>query len=284
MAQHFLLSSAARTLSLASVARMTDEEAHAKFAEIRWADNGGQPSARAAAASPSTPTRPASFGSAKRAQHQFCVTQRHHLRQPQAGGPRLPDGHRHLVSTAPRASARLQLARDLDVQYRTAFVLAHKLREAMAAEMPRQTLGGTVEVDGAYFGGHIRPANLKETASTAALPRTRPASAAWSWSLASARAAPWLQSPSRKPMASRSSPRSCSLAPVVHADEASHWDALHAHFRDEAHQPHGRVLARRRLHQPSRKLFSSPAPHGRRPASSRQPALPLPVRQPCGLA
>lgn len=42
MAQHFLLSKAARTLSLASVARMSDEEARATFARIRWADNNGE--------------------------------------------------------------------------------------------------------------------------------------------------------------------------------------------------------------------------------------------------
>ena len=55
----------------------------------------------------------------------------------------------------------LQLARDLDVQYRTAFVLAHKLREAHGARDRQRDAGGDVEVDGAYFGGHIRPANLK---------------------------------------------------------------------------------------------------------------------------
>jgi hypothetical protein len=43
MPQHFLLSSAARTLSLSAVARMSDEEAHAKFVEIRWAENQGKP-------------------------------------------------------------------------------------------------------------------------------------------------------------------------------------------------------------------------------------------------
>jgi hypothetical protein len=43
MSQHFLLSAAARSLSLAQVARMSDEEAHAKFVAIRWADNDGQP-------------------------------------------------------------------------------------------------------------------------------------------------------------------------------------------------------------------------------------------------
>src|SRR3546814_12647263 len=57
--------------------------------------------------------------------------------------------------------AALQLSRDLDVQYKTAFVLSHKLREAMALEDAGQKLGGVVEVDGAYFGGYVKPTNHK---------------------------------------------------------------------------------------------------------------------------
>ncbi len=38
MAQHFLLSRAAKTLSLASVFTMKDEEAEMAFRRIRWAD------------------------------------------------------------------------------------------------------------------------------------------------------------------------------------------------------------------------------------------------------
>ena len=34
-----------------------------------------------------------------------------------------------------KGHSALQLSRDLDCQYKTAFVLAHKLREAMAADM-----------------------------------------------------------------------------------------------------------------------------------------------------
>jgi len=41
MTSHFLLSSAARTLSLASVARMSDEEAEKAFIRLRWSDNDG---------------------------------------------------------------------------------------------------------------------------------------------------------------------------------------------------------------------------------------------------
>jgi hypothetical protein len=49
------------------------------------------------------------------------------------------------------------------VQYKTAFVLAHKLREAMASATKALRIGGdgrTAEIDGAYFGGHVRPENL----------------------------------------------------------------------------------------------------------------------------
>ena len=62
-----------------------------------------------------------------------------------------------------KGKSMLAFSRDLDVQYKTAFVLAHKLREAMASSMKAQRIGGegrTAEIDGAYFGGHIRPENL----------------------------------------------------------------------------------------------------------------------------
>ena len=44
-------------------------------------------------------------------------------------------------------------------------MLAHKLREAMASDVKGQQLGGpdkVVEVEGAYFGGYVKPANHKE--------------------------------------------------------------------------------------------------------------------------
>src|SRR4051812_49455924 len=56
----------------------------------------------------------------------------------------------------------LAFCRDLDVQYKTAFVLAHKLREAMTAATKALRIGGdgrTAEIDGAWFGGHVRPQN-----------------------------------------------------------------------------------------------------------------------------
>ena len=55
-----------------------------------------------------------------------------------------------------KGHSALQLSRDLNCQYKTAFVLAHKLREAIGSQLETGEIGGdgkSVEVDGAYFGG-----------------------------------------------------------------------------------------------------------------------------------
>ena len=67
-----------------------------------------------------------------------------------------------ITVNAAKGLSMLQLSRDLDCQYKTAFVLSHKLREALAAETKGHMLTGTVEVDGCHVGGHIRPANRVE--------------------------------------------------------------------------------------------------------------------------
>ena len=96
-----------------------------------------------------------------------------------------------ILCNGAKGVSALQLGRDLDVQYRTAFVLCHKLREAMASEMAsadavRHGRGRRRLLRRPRSPGQSR----KRIASTAGSPRTRPASAAsWSWP-ASARAAP----------------------------------------------------------------------------------------------
>jgi len=64
-----------------------------------------------------------------------------------------------------KGKSALALSRDLGTQYRTAYVLAHKVRESMALELKGMTVGGEgkiVEVDGLYAGGYIKPSNFKE--------------------------------------------------------------------------------------------------------------------------
>jgi hypothetical protein len=64
-----------------------------------------------------------------------------------------------------KGKSALALSRDLGCQYKSAFVLAHKLREAMASESKGRIVGGpgrTVETDGAYFGGYVKPSNYHD--------------------------------------------------------------------------------------------------------------------------
>src|SRR5205823_10661981 len=64
-----------------------------------------------------------------------------------------------------KGKSMLAMSRDLGVSYKTAFVLCHKLREAMAEELKGRMIGGegkVAEVDGGYFGGYVKPANHRE--------------------------------------------------------------------------------------------------------------------------
>ena len=67
-----------------------------------------------------------------------------------------------LYTNSAKGKASLHLSRDLDVQCKTAFILEHKLREALGGLQHAHTLSGEVEIDGAYYGGYVKPATRKE--------------------------------------------------------------------------------------------------------------------------
>ena len=165
MAQHFLLSAAARSLSPAKVMRMSDRGAENVFLRLRWPETDGKPVCPNCGCQACYDCR-RSTGQArwrcKACGADFSVT-----------SGTLFAWHKlplktYLMAIAVfcnevKGKSMLAFARDIDVQYKTAFVLAHKLREAMASSTKAMGIGGegrTAEVDGAYFGGHIRPENL----------------------------------------------------------------------------------------------------------------------------
>ncbi|MFL5253882.1 MAG: IS1595 family transposase [Rhodopila sp.] len=164
MAQHFLLSAAARSLSPAKVARMSERGAENVFARLRWPQTDGKPVC-------------------PRCGCQICYDCRRSERLPRwrctacradfsVTSGTLFAWHKlplrtYLMAIAVfcnevKGKSMLAFCRDLDVQYKTAFVLAHKLREAMTSAMKALRIGGegrTAEIDGAWFGGHVRPEN-----------------------------------------------------------------------------------------------------------------------------
>jgi len=61
----------------------------------------------------------------------------------------------YLMCESKKGVSALQLKRILDVHYKTAWYLCHRIRAAMADANPRP-LGGTVEADETYVGGKTR--------------------------------------------------------------------------------------------------------------------------------
>jgi transposase-like protein len=167
MSQHFLLTAAARTLSLAKINRMSDADAEKLFASIRWAETNGEPVCPHCGCL--KPYQDRRAGGSLRFRCKDCK-----------GSFSLTSGTLFAFHKLPlrtylaaiaiycnevKGKSMLALSRDLDVQYKTAFVLSHKIREAVASEMKGAHVGGEgkiAEVDGAYFGGYIKPANHAE--------------------------------------------------------------------------------------------------------------------------
>jgi transposase-like protein len=59
----------------------------------------------------------------------------------------------YLISQDKRGISAVQLSKTLDVTYKTAWYLLHRVRKAMGQRNSRYLLSGIVEFDDAYFGG-----------------------------------------------------------------------------------------------------------------------------------
>ncbi len=60
-----------------------------------------------------------------------------------------------MVAQDKGGTSAMRLSRQLDLSYRTAWTMLHKLRKAMAQRDAGYTLTGTIEMDEAYFGGAV---------------------------------------------------------------------------------------------------------------------------------
>lgn len=227
MSQHFLLSAAARTLSVSKVARMSDEEANEIFKNIRWASTAGEPVCPRCRCLSSYTYKSRKLWRCKGCDHMYSVT----------SGTIFANRKLHvrdyllaivLFVNGAKGKSALQVSREMGVQYRTAFVLCHKLREALAAETNDMTVSGEVAVDGAYFGGHVKPANRREDRVDRRLAENQTGKRRVVVVMRehNGRTLPFVfkaEGQSISTIAKRVAPGS-----TVFADEASHWDALHS--------------------------------------------------------
>jgi ISXO2-like transposase domain len=116
------------------------------------------------------------------------------------------------------------------VQYKTAFVLSHKIREAIAAEKVNATVSGEVSVDGAYFGGYVKPSNHKENRRDRrlAVNQTGKRQVVVIAREKNGKTLPFVFKAEGEALATLGD--RIEVGSTIHADEAGHWDALHARF------------------------------------------------------
>lgn len=229
MAQHFLLSAAARTLSLANVMRLSDQEAYDTFKALRWQENDGEAICPRCGCAEAYEYRARRIFKCKGCHSQFSVTTATIFASRKLSYRDILAAIALFVNGAKGMSA-LQVSRDLDVQYKTAYVLCHKLREAMGAEMKSAKVAGDVEVDGAYFGGHVKPANRKADRKDLRLKehQTGKRRVVVVMRERGGRALPFVvkhESEAEPTIKAR-----VATGSTVYADEATSWDGLHGAF------------------------------------------------------
>lgn len=229
MSQHFLLSPAAKTLSLVKVMRMSEDAARTAFRAIRWADTDGVPVCPKCGCYESYDLATRQVYKCKGCTKQFSITSGtiFHGRKLQVRD--ILAAIAIFINGAKGYSA-LQLSRDLSVDYKTAFVLLHKVREAIGLARSAGALSGNVEVDGAYFGGYVKPANERADRKD----RRKKINQSGKRQVVIALRQ---RDGETKTFVGKSEAEGVAHAfanvcegTTVHADEASHWDKLAARF------------------------------------------------------
>lgn len=229
MAQHFLLSPEAKTLSLAKVLRMSNADAEQSFRAMRWPETGGEPICPTCGCVDHYDLKSRPVWKCKGCGKQFSVTSGCIFHARKLTIRDILAAIAIFVNGA-KGYPALQLSRDLGVSYKCAFVLLHKCREAISAARDIGALQGDVEVDGAYFGGYVKPKNKKEDRIDRRLAENQTGKKQVVVAV--------------RERGGRTITKVCKseaegvvmaravVAPgsTVHADEASHWDKLAAYF------------------------------------------------------
>ena len=229
MAQHFLLSPEAKTLSLAKVLRMSDTSAEKSFRAMRWPETDGEPICPECGCIEHYNLKSRPVWKCKGCSKQFSITSGCIFHGRKLKIRDILAAIAIFVNGAKGYSA-LHLSRDLGIGYKSAFVLLHKCREAIGLARAEGALSGDVEVNGAYFGGYVKPANKREDRKDRRLKVNQ--SGKRQVVIAVRERGGRTVTAVGKSEAEGVAVARANVAKgsTIHADEAGHWDKLTAHF------------------------------------------------------
>jgi transposase-like protein len=229
VAQHFLLSPLAKTLSLAKVMRMSDDEARASFRKIRWSETDGEPVCPECGSCDAYDLKTRPVYKCRDCYKQFSVTSGTIFSSRKMAVRDILAAIAVFINGAKGYSA-LQLSRDLSIGYKTAFVLLHKVREAIGLAREAGALSGDVEVDGAYFGGYVKPANERKDRKDRRLAHNQSGKRQVVIVARQRDGATLTHVAATEAEGVAFAAANVQRSATIHADEASHWDRLAAYF------------------------------------------------------
>ncbi len=208
---------------------MSDKQAQEAFCAIRWHETDGNPVCPECGGLEHYNLKSRPVWKCKACSKQFSMTSGtiFHGRK-----LRLRDilGAIAIFTNGAKGYSALQLSRDLGCDYKTSFVLLHKIRESIKLARDEGALQGDVELDGAYFGGHVRPENRKEDRKDRRLAENQTGKRQVVV-VARERQGRTIATVAKSEAAGVAFARkSIATGSTVHADEASHWDQLAANF------------------------------------------------------
>ncbi|HDR1178482.1 TPA: IS1595 family transposase [Pasteurella multocida] len=162
--QHHLLSQASRNLSLKQIFRLSEDEAFKLMKVARW----GNPDNLNDVCCPHCNTRHNAYFLAarkrwmcKHCQRYFYITTNTAFAFHKLPLVDLLAAITLFVNSVKGISA-ITLSRHLNIQYKTAFVLCHKLRETLFKTRDLTPLQGEIHEDGAWINFTVRPTNFRK--------------------------------------------------------------------------------------------------------------------------
>jgi transposase-like protein len=158
--QHFLQSPRSRTFSLRDLNGMSDADVEMLFRKMRWSDSDGEPVCPVCGTLDHWRLENQNRWKCKSCHKQFSVTSGTIFAYRKMPLRDILTGIRTFILNA-KGNSAIALSKELGCDYKTAFVMQHKLREALMVSMEDIRLEGEIEIDGGWFGGYIKPENTK---------------------------------------------------------------------------------------------------------------------------
>ncbi|MEM9966168.1 MAG: IS1595 family transposase, partial [Asticcacaulis sp.] len=158
--QAYALSSAARTFCPRDISRLSEDEAYAYFVSIRFKDNGGKAQCPHCGCGACYEYQSRRIFKCKGCEKQFSATTKTEYAGRKLSFRQILELIVEFALPAKGKNA-IEVSKALGISYRTAFYRLHGLRRSMQRSHERTIFDAPVEIDGAEFGGYIKPKNLR---------------------------------------------------------------------------------------------------------------------------